>query len=44
MLMSVFTATEVEFVTFWGRRFSKVFPTYLIEPKDFPSLSLHFMC
>ena len=34
MLMSVFTATEEEFVAFWGRCFSKVFPAYFTESKD----------
>ena len=43
MLMSVFTATEEEFVVFWGRCFSKIFPVYFTESKDVPSVSLHFV-
>ena len=44
MLMSVFTATEEEGVAFCGRCFSTVFPAYFTEPKDVPSVALHFVC
>ena len=40
MLMSVFTATEEELVTFWGRRFAKLFSTYFTESKDVRSIGI----
>ena len=44
LFVFVLLATEVDLVSFFGRCFTKAFPSHLGESKQIPSVSLHLMC